>query len=343
MLDLRALVYEHDEIADLDPAARRLALREILADAGAEDVAAGVAYLADEIDGSGPLSGLMSDDSITDILVNGPDEVCIERDGELIATGCTFDSVEHLTQWCERQIAGAGGRVDASSPIADARLPDGSRIHVVLPPVAPGGPLVSIRRFGASPLSLDDLVALDSMSGAQAEVLRASIRDGHSFVVSGATGTGKTTLLNALLGEVSPLERVVVIEELPELCVTGSNRVSLIGRSANAEGRGNVSLAELVRASLRMRPDRIVVGEVRGPEALPALWAMRTGHSGTMLSIHAANAADASRRLVQLALMSEHSPSEETLRHEVDACVDIRVHLGRCGRDRVVEEITVTR
>ena len=343
MPDLRTLVYEHDEIADLDPAARRLALREILSDAGVEDVAAGVAYLADEIDGSGPLSGLMSDGSITDIVVNGPDEVCVERDGELIPTGCTFDSTEHLTQWCERQIARAGGRVDTSSPIADARLPDGSRIHVVLPPVAPAGPLVSIRKFGASPLSLDELVELGSMTAGQAAILRGSVSAGQSFVVSGATGTGKTTLLNALLGEVSPVERVVLIEELPELRATDKNRVSLIGRSANAEGRGTVNLAELVRASLRMRPDRIVVGEVRGPEALPALWAMRTGHSGTMLSIHAASAADAARRLVHLALMSEHAPSENTLRHEVDSCVDVYVHLGRRDRRRVVEEITVTR
>ena len=343
MPDLRELVYQHDEIADLDPAGRRLALRQILSDAGVEDVAAGVAYLADEIDGSGPLSGLMNDDAVTDILVNGPDEVCIERDGVLMPTGCRFDSTEHLMQWCERQIARAGGRVDTSSPIADARLPDGSRIHVVLPPVAPSGPLVSIRRFGACPLTLDELVELGSMTGAQAEILRSSITGGHSLVVSGATGTGKTTLLNALLDEVSPSERVVLIEELPELRANGTNRVSLIGRSANAEGRGSVSLAELVRASLRMRPDRIVVGEVRGPEALPALWAMRTGHSGTMLSIHAASVADASRRLVQLALMSDHAPSEDTLRHEVESCVDVHVHLGRHGRNRVVEEIAVGR
>lgn len=343
MLDLRALAYEHDEIADLDPAARRLALREILSEAGVDDVAAGVAYLAAEIDGTGPLSALMNDESITDILVNGPDEVCIERRGEMVPTDCRFDSVDHLTQWCERQIARAGGRLDTSSPIADARLPDGSRIHVVLPPVAPDGPLVSIRKFRPSPFSLDELVGMKTMTEAQAELLRRSITVGHSIVVSGATGTGKTTLLKALLGEVPSCERVVTIEELPELHPTGNNRVSLIGRSANAEDRGAVSLAELVRASLRMRPDRIVIGEVRGPEALPALWAMRTGHSGTMLSIHASSAADASLRLVQLALMSEHAPSESTLRDEVGRCVDVHVHLGRRDGARMVEEIDVVR
>jgi pilus assembly protein CpaF len=200
---------------------------------------------------------------------------------------------------------------------------------------------VSIRRFGASPLSLDELAEMGSMTASQAELLRTSIRAGHSCVVSGATGTGKTTLLNALLAEVSPSERVVLIEELPELRVSGTNRVSLIARSANAEGRGSVSLAELVRASLRMRPDRIVVGEVRGPEALPALWAMRTGHSGTTLSIHATSAEDASSRLVQLALMSGHAPNEDTLQREVKSCVDVRVHLARRGRRRVVEEISV--
>lgn len=339
MPDPLALVYEHDEIADLDAAARRLALRDIFMSAGVDDVARWIGRAVDEIDGFGPLAALMREESITDILINGPDEVWIERDGLLTETTSPFASVEQLTTWCERTITRAGARIDTSHPIADARLDDGSRIHVVLPPVAPGGPLVSIRRFPERGFTLDDLVERAALDGWQANTLRTAVAEGRSIVVSGATGAGKTTLLGALLSVVPPSERVVVIEELPELQKLTRNKVSLVARTANAEGAGELRLNSLVRAALRMRPDRIVVGEVRGPEALPAIWAMRTGHAGTMLSVHASDAADAARRLVDLALMAERTPSETSLTREVGSAVDLYVHMSRSDGVRKVVEI----
>lgn len=339
MPDPLDLVLDHDEIADLDPAARRLALREIFVSAGADDVAGCVARATDEIDGFGPMSGLMRDASLSDILINGPDEIWVERDGVLTELPSPFGAAEDLAAWCERTITRCGGRVDTSHPIADVRLTDGSRMHVVLPPVAPRGPLVSIRRFPQAALSLDDLVAGETLLAGEADRLRAAVAEGRSIVVSGPTGAGKTTLLGALLALVPCSERVVVVEELAELKRPAPNRVSLVARTANAEGAGEIGLETLVRASLRMRPDRIVVGEVRGPEALPAIWAMRTGHAGTMLSLHASGTADAARRLVDLALMAGRAPSEQNLVREVTSAVDVYVHMGRSGGRRRVEEI----
>ena len=339
MADPLELVYEHGEIADLDPAERRLALRSIFSAAGVGDVAAHVARAADEIDGFGPISHLMRDGTITDILIDGVDAIWVERSGDLVPAGCSFDSIEHLTDWCERSITRAGGRVDGAHPIADARLSDGSRIHVVMPPIAPNGPLVSIRRFPQQAFTLDDLVACDTLSRAEAAMLRSAVGEGRSIVVSGATGSGKTTLLRALLAVVPAAERVIVIEELSEIGCAGSKHVSLVARAPNAEGKGEVSLDLLVRGALRMRPDRIVVGEVRGSEALPALWAMRTGHAGTMLSVHASGAASAARRLVDLALMSPAAPTEASLEREVSSGIDIYVHMCRRDGARVVDEV----
>ena len=343
LADLMELVYDHDELADLDPAERRLALRELLSRTDVDELADAVTMVANEIDGYGPISTLMSDNDTTDILINGPSDVWIEADGRLRPVSCRFDSSEHLRAWCERHIAAAGGRLDAAAPIADVRLADGSRMHVVLEPVATAGPFVSIRRFPDQPRTVEALVTSGSMTQNDADALRSAVSEARSIVISGATGTGKTTLLNALVNLVPERERVVMLEELPELTVEGSNRISLTARSANAEGRGEVTLEHLVKASLRMRPDRIVVGEVRGPEALAALWAMATGHRGSMLSIHASSAEEASRRLVDLALMSKVAPGEGTLRREVDRAVDINVHLTKRAGSRSIERILVTR
>lgn len=333
------LVAQHDELAELDPAARRLALRTILSEAGVGDVSGRVARLAEEIDGFGPISALMCDPAVTDILINGPDEIWVERSGSFQQVSISFDSAQHLSAWCERHITSSGGRVDTSHPISDVRLADGSRLHVVLPPVAPGGPLVSIRRFPDRAFSLDDLVGAHTITADQRDLLENVVSARRSIVISGATGVGKTTMLNALLALVPGSERVVVIEELPELCVRGGNQVSLVARDANAEGRGAIGLVHLVRASLRMRPDRIVVGEVRGPEALPALWAMRTGHAGSMLSVHAADATDAACRLTELALLAEGAPSLDAIVRDVSSAVDVYVHMGRDDGRRVVSEI----
>lgn len=343
MTDLLQLVYEHDELADLDPAARRLALRELFAHAGCEDVAGAVARIADELDGFGPITGLMREAGVTDILINGPAEVWFETAGQLTLSDRRFDSVEHLTAWIERFVTLSGGHIDSSSPVADVRLSDGSRLHAVLPPIAPGGPLVSIRRFPARPMSLDALVAAGSVTIDQRETLADAVAAGRSIVISGPTGAGKTTLLNALLLLVPTGQRIVVIEELPELWADRPNRVSLVARPANAAGKGEVRLAELVRAALRMRPDRIVIGEVRGPEALPALWAATTGHTGSMLTVHAASASHAAGRLVELALVSREAPAQSTLERYVAEAVDLFVHVDRRAGTRVVTEILGSR
>lgn len=335
---LRELVYAHDEIADLDPVERRVALRSIVAQAGVSDLAAAVDAIANDIDGFGPLTALLADEHVTDVLVNGPGEVQVERAGQLERADVSFLDRDDLHAWCQRIVSAHWGRVDALHPIADVILHDGSRLHVVLPPVAPNGPLVSIRRPARTPYSIDELVALGLVDAATARRLTDHVVSGSSIVISGATGSGKTTLLDALLREVPPSERVVSVEELAELRA-GANRVALVAREPNCEGRGAVPLDELVRASLRMRPDRIVVGEVRGAEALPALWALSTGHRGSMLTVHARSAGHARRRLVDLALASQHAPAEETLMAQVADAIDVSVHVARRDGHRSVTEV----
>ena len=337
--ELMQLVYDHDELAELDPAARRLALRALLAERAEPDLSTAVRQLADEIDGFGPISDAMRAADITDILINGPHEVWIEIDGSMELIDARFGDHEHLRAWCERMVSAAGGRIDSSWPITDVRLADGSRFHAVLPPVAPDGPLVSIRRFPPQPRSLDDLYSLGFVSATDCACLRNLVAEGSSIAISGATGSGKTTLLNALLLEVAPSERIVVIEELPELRLDGTGAVSLVARGPNPEGRGEVRLDALVRASLRMRPDRIVVGEVRGPEALPALQAMTTGHAGAMLSVHARSASHVPVRLVDLAMGAHGAPSETTLARHVGDALRVVVHIGRRSGVRAIEEI----
>lgn len=341
--DLLQIVYDHDELAELDPAARRLALRDLVSGTGIVDVATVVGRLADEIDGYGPISDAMRAPGVTDILINGPDEIWIESDGRLEPIEARFTDEDHLRAWCERVVAAAGGRIDAAWPISDVRLADGSRLHAVLPPVAPDGPLVSIRRLPQRPRSLDDLRATGFATDQQAAQLRALVAAGCSIAIGGATGTGKTTLLNALLLEVAPPERIITIEELPELRLDRSGAVSLAARRSNAEGRGAVPLDTLVRAALRMRPDRIVIGEVRGSETLPALQAMATGHSGAMLSVHSRSADQVRSRLVDLALGAPGAPSEATLQGRVDVVLDVVVHLERRGGMRAIEAIVERR
>jgi pilus assembly protein CpaF len=342
--ELLDLVLERDDLAELDPAARRLALRALLA-SSVEDHRLGsvVGELADAIDGYGPLTSFMEDDDVTDVLVNGTAPVWVERGGALQRTGVSFDSAEELLGLVERLVGLAGGRADTSKPIADAHLADGSRLHVVLPPVAPAGPLVSIRRFGKKGMTLDDLVCGGLLDPRERDLLVSYVRDRASLVISGATGTGKTTLLNALLGYVGTEERVVCVEEVPELRPSCAHAVSLVTRESNLEGAGELDLASLVRASLRMRPDRIVVGEVRGPEALAALGAMSTGHEGSMVTIHARSPADALDRLVMLALQASSGASEVSLERQVRRAVDVVVQLGRGERGaRCLTQITET-
>lgn len=323
---LTDLAFEHPELAQLDPAARRLAVRDlVLASDGDPSQAA---LLADEIDGWGPLTALMRDPEISDILVNAHDDVRIERRGALESSEVRFDDASHLERSVQRWLGRSGARADAAQPIADARLADGSRLHVVLPPVSPHGPLVSIRRFPRR-FSLEELVTTGCLDRAQAGLLRAAVRARRSIAIAGATGTGKTTLLNALLQEVSGAERVVTIEEVPEISVPGHHVVSLAARAGNVEGAGEITLRELVRASLRMRPDRIVVGEVRGAEAMDALDAMATGHRGSMITVHASSPEEVPSRLAALAMHGRSAASEASLADRISRALDIVVFLER--------------
>lgn len=333
------LAFERDSLAELDPGARRLALRDLVHDHADEDDARRLLErLADTIDGFGPLTEFMRDPSITDVLVNGPDEVWVERRGHLERTHVAFDDLAALEAFIDRFVSTAGTRVDASSPLGDARLPDGSRIHVVLPPIA-SKPLLSIRRFPDRPMDMDDLVAASMLDRASAERLTGWVRDRRNILISGRTGTGKTTLLNALLGEIAADERIVLIEETAELQPVDVHVVGLVARGPNVEGAGTVDLVALVRAALRMRPDRIVIGEVRGGEALTALDALSTGHEGSLLTIHARGCADALDRVASLA--SRASPTERLvgLRKRVGSIFDVIVQLDRGpnGGRRLVE------
>ena len=287
-MSLRGLVFEQDELADLDPAERRARLHDIVASEVPGPLVQGVVQeLERDIDAYGPITELMANESVTDVIVNGPSEVWVDRGGGLERTDVAWHDEADLRRFIDRSIGTAGGRIDASEPIGDVRLPDGSRMHVVLPPVAPEGPCISIRRFPKIVRSLDQLEESRFATGSQSEHLRRLVEMRRSIVVSGATGSGKTTLLGALLAEVPRDERVVTIEETPELRSSGGHVVSLVVRHRNVEGAGEIDQEALLRAALRMRPDRIVVGEVRGGESRSALAAMSTGHRGSMVTVHA--------------------------------------------------------
>jgi pilus assembly protein CpaF len=333
---LHELILEHDELADLDPAARRLEVRKLLSER--QDATLSLRDVLDHIDGAGPLTPVMKDPLVTDVLVNGHDEVWIERAGALERTDLRFQDERSLRALIERWLGEGGAAADISHPIADVRLRDGSRLHVVLPPVSTV-PLVSIRRLPAAAPSLKELVGAGMLTDDQAGALSAAIATGRSIAISGATGTGKTTLLGSLLSSISPAERVVLLEETRELSCSAPHVVSLLTRPPNAEGNGGIELADLVRASLRMRPDRIIVGEVRGPEAMALLNALNTGHRGSLVTIHASSAERIVDRMVSLALQAPTSLGEEAVRAEARKAWDLCVHLERAGTRRRVAEI----
>jgi pilus assembly protein CpaF len=332
---VKELLLEHDEIADLDPASRRLEIRSLLTDDRYASLS--VADVVDRIEGAGPLNDLMRDPDVTDILVNGPDEIWTERRGSLERESLSFAGTESLLALVQRWLGEGGTRADMSHPIADARLRDGSRVHVVLPPISVT-PIVSIRRLPARAPGLDELVERGSLTTEQARELASAVSERKSIAISGATGTGKTTLLGSLLSLVPATERVVVLEETRELPCSDPHIVSLLTREANAERAGAVTLEQLVRASLRMRPDRIVVGEVRGPEALALLGALNTGHRGSLVTVHASSSTRVVDRIVALALQARTSLGEGTIRREAESAWDLFVHLERVeGRRRIVE------
>ncbi len=294
--------------------------------------------VVDDIVGLGPLEDLLADESVTDVLVNGPSEIWVERRGELIRTDVSFDDDRDLMAVIERVITPLGLRLDRSSPIVDARLPDGSRLHAVVPPATPDGPIVAIRRFTEAVTDLAGLVDSGSVSVSGADRLRDVVASRRNVLVSGGTGTGKTTLLNVLSRLIPASERTVIVEDASELRATG-HRVRLEAQPPNAEGRGGVALDQLVRAALRLRPDRIVVGEVRGPEALDLVMALNTGHAGSMSTIHANGPDEALLRLETLALSGARRPAPDAIRRQIEAAVDTVIQLARVGGVRKVVEI----
>lgn len=285
--------------------------------------------LMDEIFGLGPLEPLMRDPAVTDILVNDPTTVYIERHGRLELTDVVFADEAHLMRIIQRIASRVGRRIDEVSPMVDARLPDGSRVNAIVPPLALDGPTLSIRRFGAEPLTIDDLVALHSIRPEVVQFLAGAIEARVGFLISGGTGAGKTTLLNALSRFIPQGERLVTIEDSAELILQHRHVVRLETRPENMEGQGAVTQRDLVRNSLRMRPDRILVGEVRGAEVWDMLQAMNTGHEGSLTTVHANDAHDALMRLEMMVAMTGFEIPIHVVRQYIATGIKLVVHLSR--------------
>jgi pilus assembly protein CpaF len=300
--------------------------------------------LLDEVTGLGPLEPLLRDPSVSDILVNTHRTVYVERAGKLELTRVQFDSAEHVLRIISRIVSRVGRRVDETSPMVDARLPDGSRVNAIIPPLAIDGPILSIRRFGRSPLRVRDLLALGSVTPEAMRFLGAVVKAKLNVIISGGTGTGKTTFLNALSAFIPEGERVVTIEDSAELQLQQRHVVRLETRPPNIEGKGEIIARDLVRNSLRMRPDRIIVGEVRGPEVLDMLQAMNTGHEGSMTTIHANAPRDALTRLEAMVGMAGVPLSESAVRQMVSRALNIVVQLSRGtdGRRRLASICEIT-
>jgi pilus assembly protein CpaF len=294
--------------------------------------------IEDEVLGLGPLEPLLTDPTVSDILVNGANAVYVERRGKLEATTITFHDDAHLMNIIDRIVSAVGRRVDESSPMVDARLADGSRVHAIIPPLAIDGPMLSIRRFAIERLGMAELLKFGTLTEAVANVLRAVVLSRLNVVISGGTGAGKTTMLNVLSGFIPPAERIVTIEDSAELQLQQPHVVRLETRPPNIEGKGEVAQRELLRNSLRMRPDRIVVGEVRGGEALDMLQAMNTGHDGSLTTVHANTPRDALGRIETMVSMTGISFPIRALRAQIASAVNIviQVQRGDDGRRRVV-------
>jgi pilus assembly protein CpaF len=283
----------------------------------------------DDLLGFGLLQEFLDDPTVTEVMVNGPDLVFVESNGTIRKTSRTFESDEQLRRVIDRMVRTSGRRVDQSSPMVDARLPDGSRLNVILPPLAVDGASVTIRKFTSSWLTTDDLVTQGSLSAEAADFLEKAVQAKLNILVSGGTGTGKTTILNILSSFIGRAERVVTIEDAVELSLHLPNLVRLESRPANSEGAGEVDIRDLVRNSLRMRPDRIVVGEVRGSETIDMLQAMNTGHEGSLSTVHANSPRDALRRLETMVLLGGVELPLRAVREQVASSIDLIVHLVR--------------
>ncbi len=297
-----------------------------------------------EILGLGPLEPLMRDKTISDIMVNRPDEVFIERFGKLELTDIKFRDSAHVMRIINKIVSNIGRRIDESSPMVDARLPDGSRVNAVIPPLALDGPLLSIRRFMVMRPTIEELLARGSLNAQMAEVMKAIVKAKLNILISGGTGTGKTTLLNILSAFIPEEERIVTVEDAAELQLQKRNVCRLETRPPNIEGKGEVTQRDLVRNSLRMRPDRIIVGEVRGPEVMDMFQAMNTGHEGSMTTIHANSPRDALLRLETMVNLAGYQIPQKALRHLISSSLDVIIHLARHtdGVRRVVSFSEIT-
>ncbi len=327
-----------DSDVPLEPGAIRAAATAMIPE---EAPLAGPDLVTDVVDaltGLGPIEQLLRQPDITDVLVNGPSEVWVERSGRLERAPISFADDAAIVAAVERVVAPLGLRIDRASPALDARLPDGSRLHAVIPPAAVDGPILAIRRFSPAVTDLDDLVAAGGVDEAGATLLRASVRERMNLLVAGGTGAGKTTLLNVLSREIGGDERIVTVEDAAELRLSG-HVVRLEARPPNAEGAGEVTVRTLLRHALRLRPDRIVVGEVRGAEALDMIQAMNTGHDGSMSTIHANGPEEALWRLESLAAMADASVPADTLRNQIRAAIGRVVFVTRRQGVRQVSAI----
>jgi pilus assembly protein CpaF len=314
--------------AALEPVIHQIADQERV-QMSASDQARLAQELTDDMVGFGPLEPLLRDDSISDIMVNGPDSVFIEVRGKLQKSTVRFRDSEHAAMVAQKMVATIGRRVDESSPLCDARLPDGSRVNVIFPPLALDGPCISIRKFTKKKIDFAAMVANGSMIPAVARLLEIAARCRLNILVSGGTGSGKTTLLNALSRMISPDERIVTIEDAAELQLQQPHVVRLETRTANLEGRGEINQRELLRNALRMRPDRIIVGEVRGPEAYDMLQAMNTGHDGSISTVHANTTRDAVSRVENMMQMAAVNLPTRAIRAQIVAAVNLIIQIER--------------
>ena len=288
-----------------------------------------VGDLTDDVLGHGPLERLLADETITEIMVNGPYDVWIERNGALHRSSVRFQDESQLRRIINKMVAEVGRRIDESQPMVDARMPDGSRVNAVIPPLSLTGPLLTIRRFGSERLGLDDLIRVGTLTRETSDLLGSAVEAKLNMLISGGTGAGKTTLLNALSGAIPDSDRIVTIEDAAELKLAQRHVLRLECRPRNIEGSGEVTIRDLVRNSLRMRPDRIVVGEVRGAEALDMLQALNTGHDGSLSTLHANSPRDALARLETMVLMAGYDLPLRAIRQQIVSALDVILHLER--------------
>jgi pilus assembly protein CpaF len=285
--------------------------------------------ISDDILGYGPLEPLLQDDTVTEVMVNGPDMIYVERSGKIQHTPASFLDDAHLMRIIDKIVSTIGRRIDESSPMVDARLPDGSRVNAIIPPLALRGPTLTIRKFSRDPYTMDDLINFGSITPKAAQFLSACVHGKLNILISGGTGTGKTTTLNAMSAYIPDAERIVTIEDAAELQLQQQHVIPLEARPPNIEGQGEIRIRELVRNSLRMRPDRIIVGEVRGPETLDMLQAMNTGHEGSLTTIHANSPRDALSRLETLVMTAGVELPHRAIREQIASAFDLLIQISR--------------